>query len=60
MYADLGTRTGVVPIARIGDTGVMAEAVRTLIGPDPRLPKRRTLDERMMCHWPVHGPPSLG
>jgi ketosteroid isomerase-like protein len=35
-----------------GDTGVVAEAVRTPIGPDPRLPKRRTLDERMMVRWP--------
>ena len=30
----------------------MAEVVRTAIGPDPRLPKRRTLDERVMVRWP--------
>jgi ketosteroid isomerase-like protein len=26
--------------------------VRTAIGPDARLPKRRTLDERLMVRWP--------
>jgi SnoaL-like domain len=30
----------------------MAEAVRTPIGPDARLPTRRTLDERLMVRWP--------
>jgi ketosteroid isomerase-like protein len=30
----------------------MAGAVRTPIGPDARLPTRRTLDERLMVRWP--------
>jgi ketosteroid isomerase-like protein len=30
----------------------MAEVVRTPIGPDARLPTRRTLDERLMVRWP--------
>jgi ketosteroid isomerase-like protein len=30
----------------------VAEAVRTLIGPDARLPTRRTLDERLMVRLP--------
>jgi ketosteroid isomerase-like protein len=30
----------------------MAEVVRTRIGPDARLPTRRTLDERLMVRWP--------
>jgi ketosteroid isomerase-like protein len=30
----------------------MADAVRTPIGPDARLPTRRTLDERLMVRWP--------
>jgi ketosteroid isomerase-like protein len=30
----------------------MTEAVRTPIGPDARLPTRRTLDERLMVRWP--------
>jgi ketosteroid isomerase-like protein len=30
----------------------MAEIVRTPIGPDARLPTRRTVDERMMVRWP--------
>jgi ketosteroid isomerase-like protein len=37
---------------RFGDTGVVAEVVRTPIGSDVRLPKRRTLDERIMVRWP--------
>jgi ketosteroid isomerase-like protein len=31
----------------------VTEVVRTAIGPDARLPKRRTLDERLMVRWPV-------
>jgi ketosteroid isomerase-like protein len=30
----------------------LAEIVRTAIGPDARLPKRRTLEERLMVRWP--------
>jgi hypothetical protein len=30
----------------------MAGAVRTPVGPDARLPKRRTLDERLYVRWP--------
>jgi hypothetical protein len=30
----------------------MAEVVRTTIGPDARLPTRRTLEERLMVRWP--------
>jgi hypothetical protein len=30
----------------------MPEVVRTAIGPDARLPTRRTLDERFMTRWP--------
>jgi ketosteroid isomerase-like protein len=30
----------------------MAEIVRTPIGPDARLPTRRTFDERLMVRWP--------
>jgi hypothetical protein len=30
----------------------MAGAVRTPIGPDARLPTRRTLDERLFVRWP--------
>jgi ketosteroid isomerase-like protein len=30
----------------------MADAVRTPISPDARLPRRRTLDERLMVRWP--------
>ena len=30
----------------------MADAVRTPIGPDARLPTRRTLDERIFVRWP--------
>jgi ketosteroid isomerase-like protein len=30
----------------------MAEVVRTAIGPDARLPTRRTLDERFFVRWP--------
>jgi hypothetical protein len=30
----------------------MAEIVRTPIGPDARLPTRRTLDEQLMVRWP--------
>lgn len=30
----------------------MTEAVRTPIGPDARLPTRRTLDERLLVRWP--------
>lgn len=30
----------------------MAEVVRTQIGPDQRLPTRRTLEERLMVRWP--------
>jgi ketosteroid isomerase-like protein len=30
----------------------MAEAVRTSIGPDARLPTRRTLEERLCARWP--------
>jgi ketosteroid isomerase-like protein len=30
----------------------MAKVVRTPIGPDARLPTRRTLDERLMVRWP--------
>lgn len=30
----------------------MAEVVRTRIGPDYRLPTRRTLEERLMVRWP--------
>ena len=35
-----------------GDTRRMAEAVRTRIGADARLPTRRTLDERLLVRWP--------
>jgi hypothetical protein len=34
------------------DTGVVTEIVRTAIGPDARLPTRRTLEERLMVRWP--------
>src|SRR5205823_5652340 len=30
----------------------MADVVRTPIGPDARLPTRRTLDERLFVRWP--------
>jgi ketosteroid isomerase-like protein len=30
----------------------MARAVRTPIGPDARLPARRTLEDRLIVHWP--------
>jgi hypothetical protein len=35
----------------------MADAVRTPIGPDARLPTRRTLDERLFVRWPGAWPP---
>ena len=37
---------------RLRDTGVVAEVVRTPIGPDARLPTQRTLDERFYVRWP--------
>src|SRR5215212_2047666 len=33
-------------------SAAMAKVVRTPIGPDARLPTRRTLDERLFVRWP--------
>ena len=37
---------------RLAILTTLAEIVRTAIGSDARLPKRRTLEERLMVRWP--------